>query len=126
MDIDIDKLEYMAQLATSGPWKNVEGWVFAGDKSGREWTVVECSDPDPEDVDNAAYIAAANPEVVLELIRQARELRDIMDHQELLLEDSAMEILRLDIEDAASRVIINKFAERHPDDLLSKIILEGS
>lgn len=77
MNLDLDNLEQVAQDATPGPW-------VATKEFANRWGV----SPSPEDYypvasvygqgdlakieANAAYIAAANPAVVLELVRRLR------------------------------------------------------
>jgi hypothetical protein len=95
MDIDLDELKRLAEEATPGPWEwggtkcdttedalnicreNIEKTerpceyfceVFIG--SGHRTALVGNG---PTGVQNAAFIAAANPAVILELIRMVRE-----------------------------------------------------
>lgn len=82
MSIDIDKLERKAKAATPGPWskfdKNSVIAVLraASDRPVINWTGFD-RDGTPRKVHraNAAYISAANPAAVLELIGEVRRLR---------------------------------------------------
>lgn len=85
--MDLNELERLANAATPGPWSwtNNEGWAYPQtyvDSEGRaniarfvngapqfECTVGEAR----QEWRNAAFIAAANPFVVLELVRRLRE-----------------------------------------------------
>ncbi len=87
---DLDKLEELAKAATPGHWVHVVGERLSHDAAGyEEWAVtpavVSLSDPDEEGrpttvvpeafdvgLNDAAFIAAANPPTVLELIALAR------------------------------------------------------
>lgn len=81
--IDIEELKRLAEAATPGPWnKHYEGGgdhvVMRG-----ECEVAVCSGPSPfSDTDdyentaeNAAYIAAVNPQAILALIEEIEDLR---------------------------------------------------
>lgn len=75
-DIDLDKLEALADTATHGPW-TYEGVGFTDDggqyrevTSPAEIIFGEWSGPSEE---NAAFIAAANPATIKSLIASARE-----------------------------------------------------
>lgn len=75
-DAELSTLEAAAKAATPGPWDCGGVEVFLG-----EWNplIAMCNSED-----NAAYIAAVNPAVVLELIaelRQARAERDFILEQ---------------------------------------------
>lgn len=61
--VDLDDLEAKAKAATSGSWSRSIHWVLAAD-NGRIANVELAS--------NTAFIAAANPQVVLELIERDR------------------------------------------------------
>jgi hypothetical protein len=85
VSINLDDLERLAKAATPGPWENRSGFVrssgggsiYVGDDvtitTSCDW-VAECRDGEAfyNWQANAAFIAAANPAVVLELIRLAR------------------------------------------------------
>ena len=83
MTIDIEKLKRLAEAATPGPWV-VDGdtdaftggpHVMTEDGAGLlgMWDGQYEIDSDAQEA-NAAYIAAANPAAILELIRQRDEL----------------------------------------------------
>lgn len=63
MTIDLDELERLAKAAAPGPWEQNEGCVH--DALGDCVTL---------DTSSGAYIAAANPETVLALVKRVREL----------------------------------------------------
>lgn len=89
-DLDLDRIEALADAATPGPWFNNgpdtpgEFVVYDG-----EWSIAEVSTYGPEAsrltafknpsyIDpnaNAAFIAGTGPDVVKELVRQLREAR---------------------------------------------------
>ena len=84
MTFDLEKLERLAIAATPGPWRS---WVEGRDATGGDSFVqpLEGSAPDlyprvvvdnhthnPNWVADQDYIAAANPVVVLSLIRELR------------------------------------------------------
>lgn len=108
--MDIDFIREKAKAATPGPWWATTGdaWDADGDPVPQASieTVEGCLTWDdhggevfkPED---AEYIEAVNPHVVLNLIE---------------------ELVTLQLERASSEMMLREYAERHPDDLLSKII----
>ena len=57
----LDRIRKQADNATDGPWKAEGGFVES--VSGSQLTIVECSDPEEHDVDNAEFIAAARTTV---------------------------------------------------------------
>jgi hypothetical protein len=92
--IDLDELERLARNATPGPWFAAD-W---GNDFGDNLTTIEAQEPEvlyagqssiwpdgiqklriaeteegERPIEDAAYIAAANPAVILELIRMVRE-----------------------------------------------------
>jgi len=87
-DAELDALEAAAKAATPGPWEEVKGnWSFdilTRKATSKITALYDCSDlsvPRAEEMTqkNAAFIAAANPATVLELIaalRQAKAERD--------------------------------------------------
>lgn len=81
MTIDLDALEDTAKAATPGPWDNVVGYrIYAGKKNvANAQEVFSCYAHEEirskQAQANAAYIAAANPAVVLELIEELRTAR---------------------------------------------------
>lgn len=91
MTIDLDTLERRAKAATPGPWEDLSehpdhlrGTINKGAKhiAGCSWFETpreeQCVTV-KEALANAAFIAAANPTVVLELIAEIRHLRGERD-----------------------------------------------
>jgi hypothetical protein len=80
--IDLDELEAKAKAATPGDWTANRCVVETVTVSGAYRTVAECrSDLLIEEgvtLSDAAFIAAANPAVVLELVSQLRDTRAIV------------------------------------------------
>ena len=78
MTIDLDSLESAARAATPGPWENAEDAVFRVTvEAGDRW-VCDCISGkvhSSQEAKDAAYIAAANPAVVLELVTELRKAR---------------------------------------------------
>jgi len=68
----------LAQAATPGPWANAEGYsVFSGTPPDHIWVCAMIAGrPSPEDLANAAYIAAADPQTVLALVAEIARLRE--------------------------------------------------
>jgi hypothetical protein len=112
MPLDLDALEGLAKAATPGPWKSergIEGWCVeteaAKDKDGGQHVACYCFAeagyvPDAD----AAFIAAMNPQTVLALIAEVRELRSTLaemvnqhggNETYLSANESACESLRL-------------------------------
>lgn len=106
MNIDIDKLERLAKAATPGPWSkfdknNVIAVLHAAsDRPVINWTGFD-RDGTPRKVHraNAAYISAANPATVLELIGEVRRLR-----AELAAAQAREKVLRKALEECLSWV----------------------
>ena len=78
-DAELSALESAARAATPGPWKAVGQCVADSDR----YVLANCNTnfSKGQVVSNAAYIAAANPASILELIaelRQARAERDAL------------------------------------------------
>ena len=75
-DLDLDALEAAAMVATAGPWMREVVSVVSQSDGRVALTGKSClpySDDDERER-NANFIAAANPAVVLELVRRLREL----------------------------------------------------
>ena len=76
MTIDLDALEALAKAATPGPWEDDMLYNVRESNDSKCVVVVTktCTErfPTPND---AAYIAAANPAVVLELVAELRKTR---------------------------------------------------
>lgn len=100
MTIDLPSLKQAAERATKGPWfTQGDPWdrsethdtaILAGDQDPHMGTpIADCNltmewdedDEDPHGTDrrNATYIAAANPAVILELIRQHGAMREALE-----------------------------------------------
>ena len=75
MSIDLDKLEQLARAATPGPW-SAEGdgaITWRGSTTSLAGCVAKVTDPShPSAKNDAAFIAAANPAAVLELVQRLR------------------------------------------------------
>lgn len=81
------KLKELAQKATPGPWtigvpSSVNHNLYAGDEHIAAVSF-KCSrglgDPQPEDFHNAAFIAAADPTAMLDLIMRLEKAREIIE-----------------------------------------------
>lgn len=75
MKIDIEELKRLAEAATPGPWNTSPGGcgIIGPDKQwlgGMNDWVCEYSKEMTQSENNAAFIAAANPAAVLELIAE--------------------------------------------------------
>lgn len=82
-DADLDKLEALAKAATQGEWVNdAPGCIGIHYLQGGKATI--CTTPSEylEDQANAAFIAAANPATILDLIASAR--RDAEEIERLI------------------------------------------
>lgn len=84
-DIELDVLEALAKEATPGPWVSEEAfggkhdrWAFIVKREGTEVSfdlgIAEMVGEERHE-ENAAYIAAVNPVVILSLIAEARRHR---------------------------------------------------
>lgn len=97
---NIDFIRAKAEAATPGPWEAdySEENNYSIKAPGTEWGdgYAWVSDPD-----NAAFIAAVNPSVMIELMEELERLR---------------------LEVASGEMMLRQYADRHPNDLLSKII----
>jgi hypothetical protein len=69
--MDIEKLKALALAATSGPWVDGGHTVYQADEVGDE---LICKQMGAED---SAYVAAANPAAVLELIAEVERYRKL-------------------------------------------------
>jgi hypothetical protein len=76
----LDKLEELAKAATPGPWSDMDGTCVESrnDWICQMWGKTEIDFPDAKE--NAAYVAAANPETILRLVRVARAAKVIQSH----------------------------------------------
>jgi hypothetical protein len=77
-DEQLDSLEAVARNATPGPWNAVGQCVADSDR----YVLANCNTnfSKGQVVSNAAYIAAANPAAVLELIAMVRSLQNERDY----------------------------------------------
>jgi len=113
MKIDLDDLKAKAEAATPGPWeagrpdiisyhgagptrgyKNVYSPPNGETHLGHECSDVVCEALDAVGADcreNAEYIAAANPQVVLELIAEVERLRAGLEHIKSVSERNAQD-----------------------------------
>lgn len=83
--IDLDKLEALSRAATPGPWSDEHNYHldrhYVNCRNGTK-EVCECQHWVEENIDgnaNAAFIAAANPAAVLELITELRQTKKERD-----------------------------------------------
>ena len=79
MSMNTEELKRLAEAATPGPWNTSPGGcgIIGPDKQwlgGMNDWVCEYSEEMTQSENNAAFIAAANPAAVLELIQQRGEL----------------------------------------------------
>lgn len=108
--MDIDKIYEKAKAATPGPWWATTGDAWDSDGDPVPQASIETAEGcltwddhsgevfKPED---AEYIEAVNPYVVMKLIEELGRLR---------------------LEVASGEMMLRQYADRHPNDLLSKII----
>lgn len=82
MTIDLDALERLARAATPGPWHTGDGYeqqdpgAYVADARGH--IVVAQADDSPCVPTDAAFIAAANPAAVLELVQRLRATENLL------------------------------------------------
>lgn len=102
MDIDIDALEVAARKATAGPWdvkrsdQRTEFWFEAGYLDvGPAMIGVEYGKLGKQEVADADFIAAANPAVVLELVRRLRAAEEKASTHPLTLDWNKSEDIML-------------------------------
>ena len=70
--MSIEELKMLAEAATPGPWSESDG--YAGVVAGKQFIAQAYGDRRADCINNAAYIAAANPAAVLELIAEIERL----------------------------------------------------
>ena len=77
IELNLDELERLAKAATPGPWemRATEWSRYAVQKSQPDWGAV--ADTSISHESDMAFISAANPAVVLELVRRLREAEEI-------------------------------------------------
>ena len=81
MNVDIEELKRRAEAATPGPWvSHPKGYYGAVCTSAdmSDWVAVAHGNRRGNVLANEAYIAAANPAAILELIRQRDELLEAL------------------------------------------------
>lgn len=101
--LDLDKLEAIAAAATPGPWREgADPWngkpLFVSDAldgNGNPTSIIRAPSPEWGEeggfeitIADSAYIAAANPETVLKLIRRVRELEAAVNEIRAIASDS--------------------------------------
>ena len=108
--MDIDFIRKKAEAATPGPWWATTGDAWDADGNPVPQASIETAEGcltwddhggevfKPED---AEYIEAVNPTAVLALVEELERLR---------------------LEVASGEMMLRQYADRHPNDLLSKII----
>jgi len=67
VSLDIEAIERLAKLATPGPWEAFAGRLIMSDGP--------MEDPEFERAEDAAYVAAVSPGVVMGLVDEVRSLR---------------------------------------------------
>ena len=70
-DLDLDRIEALADAATPGEWHAVRHYIGAGDDPTDPHTEVA----NVSFLNDAAFIAGTGPDVVKELVKQLREAR---------------------------------------------------
>jgi len=81
----INELRQLAQAATPGPWRAAISSSMVNSVRTTFETVCETG----KNIDDALYIAAANPAAVLELIRQRDELMEALKDAREMVSDWA-------------------------------------
>jgi hypothetical protein len=92
--MNVEELKRLAEAATPGPWNTSPGGcgIIGPDKQwlgGMNDWVCEYSEEMTQSENNAAFIAAANPAAVLELIRQRGELMEALKDAREMVSDWA-------------------------------------
>lgn len=105
MNIDIDGLIELAKKASEGPWLNEEpGQVrtdfYMTDDGDEVADHVGSFASGSDDPDNAAFVAAANPAVILALCERLREAESAMKLSLKLLQDGEVDSAIDQIEEA--------------------------
>lgn len=83
--MNIEELKRLAEAATPGQWSESDG--YAGVVAGKQFIAQAYGDRRADCINNAAYIAAANPAAILELIRQRDELLVALKDARELVDD---------------------------------------
>jgi len=94
MTVDLDKLERLAKTATPGPWDSwpwgvadtdeVDTCFFGQRGEPARAAIGECYPELGQGENDAQYIAAVSPDVVLELIERIRELEQAEHHRTIM------------------------------------------
>ena len=80
--IDYDELRRLANKATTGGWSNSYGYITS------DCGEMEIYDEGGHSIDDAKYIAAANPSVMIEILGERTALINEIDLLQKLLADS--------------------------------------
>ena len=91
--MNIEELKRMAEAATPGPWDEGDGHCLIVD-ANNGFVAQAYGERRRTEMANAAFIAAANPAAVLELIRQRDELRKATEWQPI---ETAPENIPIDV-----------------------------
>lgn len=81
-DAELNALEASAKAATPGPWEplsHMDIWVMGPATDRKSICLVGYARDRTENEKNAAYIAAANPDAILELIAELRERTTLLE-----------------------------------------------
>lgn len=78
IDIDLENIEELAKKATQGVWVADDGYVSTENSTGKcdDTSICWALEMQPCSKENAEYIAAVNPSVVLRLIHRIRFLEN--------------------------------------------------
>ena len=120
--IDINELRRLAQAATSGEWYVERGNHICGrievTDGEEEWhPVIACTDDDETNVDfeaNAAFIAAANPTAISELLDRLEAAEKERDHEKWLRERAEDYAKAVEEQREALRARIAKMEKQEP------------
>ncbi len=118
MSIDLDRLEVLARAASPGPWEAQKGSVIEAitptDEQWAAWSSIDhpamhaITGPadDPQSGADAAFIAAANPAAVLELIKMVTDAKAnsqaIFDQLQVSTEILALQVERAEAAEYAA------------------------
>lgn len=91
MKTNIEELKRLAEAATPGPWQSGGDWIEVCDETAfDDGVLISISNSNSRACwDDLAYIAAANPAAVLELIRQRDELLESLKDAREMVSDWA-------------------------------------
>jgi len=91
-DTELNALESAAKAATPGPWHKGDSmlsggvWVLGPATDTKSICITGYARGESSNENNAAYIAAANPAAILELIAELRELKSRYPHPQYAYE----------------------------------------